>query len=199
MSLFFAGCLLIAGSGPLRAQFTTASFSGTVLDPGGAVVPAADVHREQRHRADSHDANGCERGISLSHPAGWNIHIAREQGRVCYVRARRYCTDRESGRASTITLRVGAISEQVLVSADAELVSTTRATLGQTVSTAQVVDLPLDGRTAQSLVFLASGAVDTTDRYCGLGCHGGVYPGEQLANINGRPWRRQLPARWRRA
>src|SRR5262249_14855966 len=46
-------------------------------------------------------------------------------------------------------------------------------------------DLPLNGRTVQSLVFLAAGAVDVTDRYCGLGCHGGVYPGEQQAAING--------------
>jgi len=186
MGLFFAGCLLIAGSGPLLAQFTTASFSGTVLDPGGAVVPAADVNIANKDtgltRTTQTDASGAYLFPTL--PVGTYTLRASKAGFATYVQEGIVLTVNQAGR-QTVTLRVGAISEQVLVSADAELVSTTRATLGQTVSTAQVVDLPLDGRTAQSLVFLASGTVDTTDRYCGLGCHGGVYPGEQQAAVNG--------------
>jgi hypothetical protein len=77
------------------------------------------------------------------------------------------------------------MSQKVTVQADAELVATRTATAGQLVTGHQIIDLPLEGRAAQSLVFLAAGTVDVTDRYCGLGCHGGVYPGEQQAAVNG--------------
>ena len=69
--------------------------------------------------------------------------------------------------------------------ANAELVVTRTATNGQLINQQRVVDLPLNGRTAQSLVFLAAGTVDLSSKYCGVGCHGGVYPGEQVAGVNG--------------
>src|SRR5207245_1225016 len=49
----------------------------------------------------------------------------------------------------------------------------------------QVVDLPLNGRAAGSLVFLAAGSFDSTSRYCGYNCQGGVYPSSQEAAVNG--------------
>ncbi len=47
------------------------------------------------------------------------------------------------------------------------------------------MDLPLNGRGAQRLVFLAAGTVNLSGRYCGEDCHGGVYPGSQVAGVNG--------------
>jgi len=57
--------------------------------------------------------------------------------------------------------------------------------VGQLVSQQNVENLPLNGRMAQSLVFLIPGANDVTPYYCGAGCEGGVYPGEQYAAVNG--------------
>ena len=85
----------------------------------------------------------------------------------------------------TITLKVGGVSESVTVSADAELVSTRTADSGQLVDQRKITDLPLNGRQAQALIYLAPGTVDTTSRYCGVNCFGGVYPGEQQAAVNG--------------
>ena len=57
-------------------------------------------------------------------------------------------------------MQVGQISEEVTVEANAELVGTRNGTLGQLVDQKRVVELPLNGRMAQSLVFLAAGTVD---------------------------------------
>jgi hypothetical protein len=82
-------------------------------------------------------------------------------------------------------MQVGQVSEKVTVEANAELVTTRTATAGQLVTQRQVVDLPLNGRGAQTLVFISPGTVNLSGRYCGVDCHGGVYPGEQVAGVNG--------------
>jgi hypothetical protein len=48
-----------------------------------------------------------------------------------------------------------------------------------------VIDLPLNGRQVQSLVFLAAGTTDLSARYCGVNCEGGTYPGQQQAGVSG--------------
>src|SRR5207253_7005891 len=80
---------------------------------------------------------------------------------------------------------IGQVSEEVTVQADAELVGTRNGTLGQLVDHKRVVELPLNGRMAQSLVFLAAGTVDLGRNGCRICGHGGVYPGEQTAGVNG--------------
>ena len=82
-------------------------------------------------------------------------------------------------------MQVGQISEEVTVEANAELVGTRNGTLGQLVDQRRVVELPLNGRMAQSLVFLAAGTVDLGRNGCRICGHGGVYPGEQTAGVNG--------------
>ena len=81
--------------------------------------------------------------------------------------------------------KLGAVTQEVTVSAGAELVASREAAVGQLIDQRRVVELPLNGRHAQDLVFLSAGTADLTSRYCGFNCFGGVYPGEQRANING--------------
>jgi hypothetical protein len=85
----------------------------------------------------------------------------------------------------TVVMQVGQVSEEVTVEANTELVGTRNGTLGQLVDQKQVIELPLNGRMAQSLVFLAAGTVDLGRNGCRICGHGGVYPGEQTAGVNG--------------
>ena len=85
----------------------------------------------------------------------------------------------------TVVMQVGQVSEEVTVEANTELVGTRNGTLGQLVDQQRVVELPLNGRMAQSLVFLAAGTVDLGRNGCRICGHGGVYPGEQTAGVNG--------------
>jgi len=87
--------------------------------------------------------------------------------------------------SQTITMQVGEISELVTVEADTERVNTRTGTVEQLVDQKRVVELPLNGRMAQSLVFLAAGTVDLGRNGCRICGHGGVYPGEQTAGVNG--------------
>lgn len=91
------------------------------------------------------------------------------------------------GQAVNIPVRmqIGSVREQVTVAADAELINTESGTVGQLISSKKIVDLPLDGRQPQALLFLAAGTVNESGNYCLVNCQGGVYPGEQDANVNG--------------
>ena len=87
--------------------------------------------------------------------------------------------------SQNVTLQLGSTTQQVTVQENATMLNTQTATVSQVVGQRQVVDLPLNGRATQSLVFLAPGSFDSTSRYCGYNCQGGVYPASQEAAING--------------
>jgi hypothetical protein len=171
---------------PLLAQYNTASLGGTVLDTSGGSVPRATVTVENKNTGLAKTTTTGTDGAFLfpSLPVG-NYRLTVElAGFTTYVQEG---ITLEVGQAAsqTVTLKVGKASEQVTVSANAELVPTREATLGQVIDQKQVIDLPLNGRGAQALVFLAAGTVNVTERYCGLNCEGGVYPGQQQAAVSG--------------
>jgi hypothetical protein len=62
-----------------------------------------------------------------------------------------------------ITLQLGAATESVTVSADAALVSSTTASVGQVISTHQIENLPMNGRTPLSLAQLSFGVTPNSD------------------------------------
>src|SRR5262249_8183485 len=54
-----------------------------------------------------------------------------------------------------VALKVGSVSEQVVVEANAELIETRSTGVGQVVDSQRVVELPLNGRNPTELIFLA--------------------------------------------
>src|SRR5439155_7975115 len=91
----------------------------------------------------------------------------------------------DQAATQTVVMQIGQINEEVTVTGDSPLVGMRNGTLGQLVDQKRVVELPLNGRMAQSLVFLAAGTVDLGRNGCRICGHGGVYPGEQTAGVNG--------------
>ena len=180
-------CLIVLiCTGGLRAQFTTASLGGTVVDPVGSAVPQANVKVENVETGLTQTAATGLNGqfVFPTLPVGRYRLTIEKPGFTSYVQEGIQLTVNQAA-TQTITLKVGAVSESVTVSADAELVSTRSAESGQLVDQRKITDLPLNGRQAQSLIYLAPGTIDTTNRYCGVNCFGGVYPGEQQAAVNG--------------
>src|SRR2546422_5261377 len=54
--------------------------------------------------------------------------------------------------------------------------------VSQLIDQKRILDLPLDGRQPQELLFLAAGTVNETGTgpgYCLANCEGGVYPGDR--------------------
>ena len=87
-----------------------------------------------------------------------------------------------STRSVNVALKVGGVSETVLVEADAAQVETRSIGLGQVVPQEQIIGLPLNGRSALQLIVLAGGAVEapglTDDRQ---------YPGAVAIAVQGGP------------
>ena len=141
----------------LHAQFTTASLGGNVLDVTGAAVPGAKVAISNKDTGLKQETSSDAAGAFLFS----TLPVGNYQLRVEKPGFATYIQDGISlgvglTAHQTVTLKVGDLAERVEVSADAELVPTTTSTVGQLVNQRQIVDLPLDGRTAQSLVSLAS-------------------------------------------
>src|SRR3954454_7567730 len=184
----FATILFICAllSLPEAAQYTTASLGGTVTDTSGGALADARVTARNTETGFTQTTNTDASGAFLFSrlPVGSYELRVEKTGFTEYVQSGITLTVNQAAN-QMITMQVGQVSEKVTVEANAELVSTRTATTGQLVSERQVVDLPLNGRGAQSLVFIAPGTVNLSGRYCGVDCHGGVYPGEQVAGVNG--------------
>jgi hypothetical protein len=146
------------------AQEFRATISGTVTDGTGAALPGTTVTVvETRTGARSvvvSDTTGqyvvpflapgeydISAGLSgFKQFASKGIHVASASHPIIDIR-----------------LEIGDISESVQVRADAPLVDRANASIGQTVTTEQVEDLPLNGRTPMMLAQLAIGVVATSN------------------------------------
>ncbi|MGH9326575.1 MAG: carboxypeptidase regulatory-like domain-containing protein, partial [Terriglobia bacterium] len=170
----------------LVAQFTTASLAGNVTDSSGAVVPGAKITLVNTDTGASQTTLTTSTGGYLFPrlPVGRYKLRTEKAGFITYVQSGIVLTVNQAA-SQPIALKVGAVTQQVNVSANAELVQSRQATVGQLVNEASIVNLPLNGREVQSLVFLAPGTTDVTSHYCDLNCEGGVYPGEQYASVSG--------------
>ncbi len=178
--------LLIALAVIVSGQSTTASLGGTVVDGTGAAIVEARVSVRNVDtgfaQSGASDATGTFLFPRL--PIGnYELRVERN-GFQTYVQSGIVLTVNQAANAN-VTLQIGQVSERVTVEANAELIETRTGTMSQLVDSKRVVELPLNGRMAQSLVFLAPGTVDLGRNGCRICGHGGVYPGEQTAGVNG--------------
>src|SRR5262249_26593659 len=176
--------LTLGWNSSLLAQFTTATLNGVVVDPSGAAVPGAKISVRNSGTGFESEATTGETGLYVfpKLPVGsYSLRVEKE-GFSTYVQEGIVLTVNQSA-TQNVSLKLGEQSERVVVTADVDLVTTGTSTVCQLVDERRVVDLPLNGRRAQSLLYLGPGTVDV-DQVRSLG-YGGVYPGEQLANVNG--------------
>jgi len=186
LKIFTVFALSVLLATPGAAQFTTASLSGTVVDTTGASVPDArvTVANVDTGFTQSVVTNSIGDYLFPRLPVGKYSLTVEKSGFTTYVQSGIGLVVNQAA-TQPVTLAVGAISQQVAVTADATLVTTESATVNQVVTQKQILDLPLDGRQVQQLVFLSAGVTDATTHYCGAMCEGGTYPGEQYAKTNG--------------
>ena len=178
--------VVLSGAGIGYAQYTTASLAGTVSDPSGAAVSDARVTVENLETGLQKSTQTGTRGtFSLTAlPVGRYQIAVEKQGFGRYVQSGITLVLDQTATVP-IQLTVGNLSQAVTVSADAELSNTQSGTVGQLIDQRRIVDLPLDGRQPQNLLFLSAGTVNETGNYCLVNCQGGVYPGEVDGNVSG--------------
>jgi hypothetical protein len=169
-----------------KCQFTTASLEGIVTDSSGAGVPGASVTVLDSDTGFSRVYTTGTDGSYLfpTLPVGTYQLSVEKSGFSKYVQSGIILTINRAAN-QPVLLQLGAATQEVTVTADASLITTNTATITHLINQEQILDLPLDGRHAESLVFLAPGTVDSTNNYCVVNCQGGVYPSSQEAIING--------------
>src|SRR2546427_2708191 len=180
-----AGVFVLCVS-PVYAQYTTASFGGNVVDRNNAVLPQSQVIVRNVDTGFTQSATTDQSGAFLLPrlPVGSYELRVELPGFATYVQTGITLTVAQAAN-QTVVMQIGQVSEEITVQADSPLIGTRNGTLGQLVDQKRVVELPLNGRMAQSLVFLAAGTVDLGRNGCRICGRGGVYPGEQPAGVNG--------------
>ena len=167
MKVFIVGMLMlfVIGTAPLMAQYTTASLGGTVEDPAGAVVPGAKVTVQNEGTGLARTITSQPNGEFLfpNLPIGNYRLTVTKPGFTTYVQTGIVLTLNQAA-TQIVTLKVGAVSQEVTVTANASVLTTRTGTVSQLINQRQIVELPLNGRQAQSLLFLAAGTVDETGK-----------------------------------
>jgi hypothetical protein len=155
----FASILLPAHS---RAQEFRATLSGTVADPTGAVVPntavtVTDVNTGSVSKTTSDSAG--QYVIPFLAPGTYRV----EAQAVGFKKTVHNSIALQAGDHPilNLALSLGDTSQTVSVSADPPLVDQSNASVGQVITTAQIADLPLNGRTPMMLTQLSIGVIAT--------------------------------------
>ncbi len=186
--LSFVFALAFCLSTPLLAQNTAGSLGGTATDPTGASIPEAKVTARNTDTGFTQTTTTGPSGAFLIPrlPVGSYELRVEKPGFAVYVQLGITLAVDQAASAN-VTLQVGQLSNQVTVSSEAELVTTRTATAGQVVGQMPIVELPLNGRRPERLMYLAAGTVDLGRDHCLICTNGGIYPGEETAGVNGSP------------
>jgi hypothetical protein len=181
--------VLLALAANLDAQTIRATLTGSVTDPGGAVVPGVTVAATNTATNVTSTARTSDAGLYTftALPPGEYVIVVEHSGFKRFVRSGVVLQIAEATRLD-IPLEVGALTEQVEVIADAPLVRSTSSELGQVIDYKQIQSLPLNGRLFQQLISLTPGAVargfaDFSENPAAAGARSAVHH-----NVNGMPW-----------
>ena len=157
--LAFASLLILSGQLLMAQSAGTGALTGTVTDPSGAAITSATVtltsNDTNQSRTAATGSDGTYR-FNLLPPGNYKVSFAAAGFKTAEVPS--------VGIAVTETpvldrrLEIGAQSDQVTVEANAEVLQTASSTLGTTVTTQQVVGLPLSNRNYTQLLSMSAGA-----------------------------------------
>src|ERR1700757_5505264 len=168
----------------LSAQQITGNIRGIVTDPSGAVIQGAAVTAHQAETGLSRMATTDRNGnyVLLELPVGHYRLQVSAKGFEEHVQDGITLNVNETASVSP-HLAVGSEKEQVLVSADAELIEPTVTSMGKVVQQRELEDLPLNGRNFSQLGLLQPGVVPLTP---GIAEAGGSLRDGQAYAVNGQ-------------
>ncbi|MEO6393966.1 MAG: carboxypeptidase-like regulatory domain-containing protein [Pyrinomonadaceae bacterium] len=146
------------------AQSNTGSLTGTVSDASGVIPGATVVVKDNQTGRERTLTTSGEGTFSLSQlEVGEYTVTVSAPGHKTYT-----ATDVKIDVSRTFTLNpaleVGAITENVTVVGGADLVNASNGELSTTVTSRQIVELPLNGRNPLSLVLLQAGTSSNSNQ-----------------------------------
>ncbi len=149
---------------PLAAQLGTATISGNVTDPSGAVIVAANVTAVN-------NGNGFQRQ-TITNPQGqYNLpgltpgsyNVTVEFAGFRRAERSNITLQVDQNARIDVALEVGQTTETVEITAQAPLIESTSAALGAVVDTQKILALPLNGRNFLQLARLVPGVTTGTE------------------------------------
>ena len=171
--LAFAGSCLAAALvfAPAAKAQVSASISGRVTDPTGATVSGAAVMAKNLETGETRstvtDAVGHYWVPSLA-VGEFEVHVTKKGFQEQVQSGIHLVVGQEA--SVDVPLRIGQVTEQVKVNADAPVISVTAADISGVVGEQQVKDLPLNGRSYDQLMTLNPGVVIfTSEKTGGIG------------------------------
>ncbi len=156
----FLALLLFIGLVDGFGQTETATLSGTIIDQSGAFVPDVQVTvtNEDTNIAVQTKTNGAGLyNVPTLKPGKYRVQVQKEGFKQVDVRELTLNVQDVVNR--NFNLQVGGTSEIVQVSGDIQNINTTDATVSTVVDRNFAENLPMNGRSFQTLIALAPGVV----------------------------------------
>jgi hypothetical protein len=147
---------------PLLSQEYRGTFSGTITDPQQAPVAGAKVTATETQTGTKTEAVSESTGaynLPFLAPGTYQIKV-EAPGFKQFTRTGLTLSASEHP-VIDIAMQVGDVSQSVTVAAESPLLIASNASVGQTVTTQEVEDLPVNGRTPIELATLAMGVINT--------------------------------------
>jgi hypothetical protein len=189
-TLVFACAILLAilFVTPVWAQIDVGGVTGTVKDPSGGVVPGAQLTLTNQATGVAQKTRSTSTGsyVFEAVPVGSYTLKADAIGFKSYVSSGIQVHVQNIVTAD-VSMQVGSSTQVVSVTSAAPLLQAQNASLGQTVSTASVNDLPLNGRNWISLANIAAGSYVVSGSGPGTTTifSNGAEPGQVDYRVNG--------------
>jgi len=135
----------------LLAQYTTATLSGIITDSSGRTVPEARLTIQNTGTGLVRAFTTGEDGAYLfpALPVGTYRLQVEKEGFSPYSQEG-ITLDVNQTATQSVSLHVGRVEEQIKVFANAQMLPAETSNIAQLVDTQRIVDLPLNGRQAQS-------------------------------------------------
>jgi hypothetical protein len=178
MRLCALGLLALAPT-LLRAQFESATLTGTVVDPQGAAIPKATVKLTNEATNTETTTLSDDEGRYIFpglRPGTYRI-TASSPGFKQFVSSGLTLQVNQAAKLD-VQLSIGAVTEEVRVTTAAPVLETESASRGAVIDQTKIIELPLNGRDYNQLALLSPGVLAPTPRLQSIGFRGAF-------NVNG--------------
>ncbi|PYV86668.1 MAG: hypothetical protein DMG05_19140 [Acidobacteria bacterium] len=161
---FLAVTIVVAISCPINLYSqAVGGIVGIITDPGGAVVPNANIKAVQKNTEFTRSTTSSGSGnynLPLLPVGNYTVTVEAAGFRVASVELK---LDVDEKRELNFTLSLGGVETSIEVTTAPPAINTTTGTLGGLVNEQQVASLPLNGRDITNLVLLQPGIQQETN------------------------------------
>ncbi len=162
--------LLVCAAALFAQTGGTGAITGIVTDPAGSVVPQADVKVTNIQTGETRTTVSNAGGsylVSLLPPGVYRVEFSKSGFKLLSFPSVQ--VNVADTAALNARLEVGAVSEQVTVSSDAEQLQTASSALGRVTGERMVVELPLAVRNFTQIIGLNPGVASEVNNATDLG------------------------------